>query len=354
MRASRNYNFFKKLKEKHIPLHVQIELTTQCNNNCIHCIREKDIEGELKTSEIKELLSELAELGCMQITFTGGEALLREDFFDICDFAKSKGFALRLFSNATLIDHSVAKELKKLKFKEIRITLFSVDEKIHDSITQTPGSLRKTLKAISLLKKNHIPFRISAVIMKHNICELNKLEEKAKEENWPFSCDPTIYPTYSDSRRPTLNRVTDEGIEFLNREHLLNCAAYNNVNSKWNELTHFYLANLHCYISADGRVFPHATIRLQLGDLKEQPFKEIWENSPVLNWLRKRTIDDFECSSCNYFLDCQWNLGLALSEQGKITAKPKEYCRIASIMRKEAIKKWIGEIEKRRKNLAAK
>ena len=267
--------FFKRFKKRHIPLHVQIELTTQCNNDCIHCIREKDMESELVLPEIKKLFSELAELRCMQLSFTGGEPLLRKDFFDICDFARSKGIILRLFSNATLIDDSVAKKLKELKFKEVRITLFSVNEKIHDSITRTPGSLRKALRAISLLKKNHIPFRISAVIMKRNIYELKNLRKKAKEENWQFSLDPTIYPTYTGLRYPTLNRIADEEIKYLKGKNLLDCTKYKSIHSKRNELNYFYLANLHCYISADGRVFPHATIRLLLGNLKKQSFKEI-------------------------------------------------------------------------------
>ncbi len=327
------FYFFNRLKEKHIPLHVQMEITTRCNNNCIHCIREKDIENELKTQEIKGILSQLQEAGCMQLTFTGGEPLLRKDFFDICDFARSKGFFLRLFSNATLINDSIVKSLKKLKFKEIRITLFSIKEKLHDLITQTPDSFRKTIKAINLLKKNNVPFHISAVIMKHNIYGLGKIQKKAKKENWQFSYDPTIYPTYTSSRIPLLNRVSNKDLEFLKNEHLLNCERYKNICSKKQLLNCFYLANLHCYIAADGRVFPHATIRLVSGDLKRQSFKEIWQNSPQLNWLRNLDINDFECSSCNYFLSCPWNLGLALSEHGKITSKPKEYCRIASILK---------------------
>lgn len=326
MKTNINYYFFKKLKEKHVPLHVQIELTTKCNNNCIHCIREKDIEGELTTSKIKELISQLKEAGCMQLTFTGGEPLLRKDFFEICDFAKSEGFVLRLFSNATLVNRSVAKKLKKLKFKEVRITLFSIKKEVHDSITQNPGSLQKVLKAIGLLKKNNIPFRISAVVMKRNICELNSLREKAEKENWQFSCDSTIYPTYLGLKYPILNRITDRDFKFFKASDYFR--GYKNINLKWNELNYFYLGNLHCYISADGRVFPHATIRLELGKLAKQPFKEIWQNSANLNWLRRLNINDFECSYCEYFLNCLWNLGLALSEHGKITAKPKEYCRM--------------------------
>lgn len=329
MKVERNYYFFKRLKEKHIPLHVQIELTTQCNNDCVHCIREKNTKGELDTVQIKRILSQLKDAGCMQLTFTGGEPLLRQDFFDICSFARSKGFMLKLLTNATLIDNFVAKQLKRLKFKEIIITLFSLKEETHDLITHNPGSFKKTIKAIDILKRNKVPFYISAVIMKDNIYDIKGLKDKAKENKWQFSCDPIIYPTYSGSRRPLLNRLSGSEIEYARREQLLNCGRYDNISSKWNELTYFYLANLHCYISSDGRIFPHATIRLESGDLRKNSFKEIWKNSPKLNWLRNLRIDDFECFECSSFLSCPWNLGLSLSEHGKITARPQEYCRLS-------------------------
>lgn len=275
---------------------------------------------------MKDLISQLREAGCMQLTFTGGEPLLRKDFFEIASFARSKGFILRLFSNATLIDDLIAKKLKSLKFKEVRISLFSADEKLHDSITRHEGSFRKTIAAIGLLEKNDIPFRVSAVAMEQNIRKIPELIKTAKENKWRFSHDPTIYPSYGGSKSPVSNRIMGEGLKFF-RDRCLG-AGYKTASSKWNELSAFYLANLHCYISADGRVFPHATIRMESGDLKRQSFKDIWENSPNLKYLRNLKIDDFACSQCDHFLNCQWSLGLALSEHGKITAKPREYCRI--------------------------
>ena len=325
-------NFFNSLKKKRIPLHVQIELTSKCNNDCIHCIRDKRIKDELKTSELKDLISQLSELGCLQLTFTGGEPLLRKDFFDICSYARAKGFALKLFTNATLIDASKAKKLKELGFKEVRITLFSYKDKTHDSITGNSGSFKKTMKAIGFLKRSKVPFFISSVIMRNSIYDLEGLKERAVKNEWQFGYDPTIYPTYSGSRFPVLNRLSNSEIEYASKMGLLKCVKYGKLSSKWNELTYFYLANLHCYISSNGRIFPHATIRLESGNLRKNSFKEIWEDSLNLNWLRNLKIEDFDCFKCSNFLSCPWNLGLSLSDHGKITAKPKEYCRIAKIL----------------------
>ena len=335
MIRSNKFHLFNRLKEKHVPLHIQIELTTRCNHNCVHCIRQRNIEKELKSPEIKRMLCELKDSGCMQLTFTGGEPLFRKDFFEICDYAKERGFILRLFTNGTLINNSNIEKLKKIKFKEISLPLFSVNEEVHDSITRTPGSLRKALEAIELLEMNGIPFCISSVIMKHNVHELAGLKKQAKIRRWRFSCSATIYPAYGGSRSPLSNRVTDEDVYFLKERRLLVRAGFRSIRSKISELEYFYQGNLHCYISADGKVFPHATVRLPAGDIRRESFREIWENSAELNRLRNLKPEDFDCFHCRYFLDCPWELGLALSEHGSITSKPEEYCRIANILRRE-------------------
>jgi len=335
MITDNKFYLFNKLKEKRVPLHVQMELTAKCNHNCLHCIRQRDIKKELKAQEIKRILGELADSGCLQLTFTGGEPLLRKDFFEICDFAKAKNFTLRLFTNGSLINHSIIEKLKKIKFKEIKLPLFSVNPQAHDAITRTPGSLRKALQAIKLLEINNIPFRVSSVIMRNNIQELGNLKKLAKQKGWRFNYDSIIYPAYSGSNFPLVNRVRDKDVYFLKHRRLLACVRYKSRESKINELKCFYQGNLHCYISVEGKVFPHATVRLLAGDLRKETFREIWDNSLQLNRLRALKPEDFDCFHCGSFLDCPWELGLAFAEQERITARPKEYCRIENILRKE-------------------
>ena len=88
---------------------VDFELTERCNNNCIHCyinLPTGDLGAkhrELPTRDLQHILVEAASLGCLDVRFTGGEPLLRDDFEELYLFARHQGLKVLLFTNATLI-----------------------------------------------------------------------------------------------------------------------------------------------------------------------------------------------------------------------------------------------------------
>src|SRR5580698_9638347 len=92
-----------KALELGIPLSVQLDLTYRCNEECIHCYLDHEDHGEMTTSEIKNLLDQLAEAGVFFLTLSGGEILLRKDFFEILEYARSLLFSVKLKTNAVLI-----------------------------------------------------------------------------------------------------------------------------------------------------------------------------------------------------------------------------------------------------------
>ena len=113
----------RKTLDKCIPFKVDWEITYRCNLRCSHCYQTgASGEKELTTEEIYSALDELADLGCLYLTFTGGEILLREDLFDIAKYARKKEFAIRLFTNGTLIDEKVADKIKNLSPLSVEIS----------------------------------------------------------------------------------------------------------------------------------------------------------------------------------------------------------------------------------------
>src|SRR5512136_2526220 len=77
-----------------IPFQATLELTHRCNLSCKHCYIGKSVEDELSLAELRGILDQLAGEGCMYLLLTGGEPLIRKDFFDICYYAKERGFIL--------------------------------------------------------------------------------------------------------------------------------------------------------------------------------------------------------------------------------------------------------------------
>src|SRR5213594_945402 len=91
------------------PLSAQMELTFKCNHLCSFCYNAPNGQREMTTAEIKAGLEKIADFGVLYLTLTGGEPMVRPDFFDITAYARELGFAIRIYSNGYLIDDARAK-----------------------------------------------------------------------------------------------------------------------------------------------------------------------------------------------------------------------------------------------------
>lgn len=130
-----------------------LELTDGCNLRCIHCYSDSGRsrlpeEGPVLMEAWEHLIWELAELGCSQVQFTGGEALLMEDqLLDLIPVAEEKGIRVEVFANLTLLTTRIAKLFKKHNVR-VATSLYAPDEKLHDSITTVKGSFAGTVGSI--------------------------------------------------------------------------------------------------------------------------------------------------------------------------------------------------------------
>ena len=79
-----------------IPISVQLDLTYRCNERCVHCYLDHDDHGEMTTAEIKSLLDDMAAAGVFFLTVSGGEILMRRDFFEILEHAHARTFCIKL------------------------------------------------------------------------------------------------------------------------------------------------------------------------------------------------------------------------------------------------------------------
>src|SRR3979490_3357652 len=86
-----------------IPIAVQFDLTYRCNERCVHCYLDHEDHGELSTREVEEVLDQLAEAGTLFLTFSGGELLLRKDFFPLLAHARRLRFDVKIKTNAILM-----------------------------------------------------------------------------------------------------------------------------------------------------------------------------------------------------------------------------------------------------------
>ncbi|MFA4842699.1 MAG: radical SAM protein [Candidatus Omnitrophota bacterium] len=311
--------------EKKIPIYAFFELTRNCNLSCIHCYAAKERRKELSTQEIKEVIGQLKKENSLILNFSGGEAFVREDFFRILWYAKKSNFAIKIFSNGTLIGQKEANELAKIKPLRIEITIFSTHPEIHDCITGVNGSLGKSLRALKLLKDKNIPLRIKCPLLKSNASGYADIIGLAKSLEAKYQFDPKIIPKINGEKSPlqfqagrkALFQILNDPKILENEEavsgHITCSAGYNT-----------------CAISAYGDVFPCIILPIKLGNLKENKFYDIWHNSVRLKQLRSVKPQDLaKCHKCRILSFCNRCPGSVYLEKGNLLGYSKSACVLA-------------------------
>ena len=161
---------------------LTIELTTLCNEQCIHCyIPNHDNKG-MNIKTIKKVIKEFRDLGGLNLTLTGGEIFLRKDIFEIIEYARSLHIRVFLLTNGTLLTEETIKRLKELNIAELSISVYSLEHHIHDYITNKEGSLTQTLNAIDLAIKNGISVTVKTPLIEKNKYAYRELKKYCFEK----------------------------------------------------------------------------------------------------------------------------------------------------------------------------
>ena len=159
-----------------------LELTLRCNENCIHCgsrCTGTARAEELTTEEYFRLLDQVAkDFGPknVELDITGGEPLLRKDFYEIMACAYRLGFRWGMTSNATLIDAAAAKRLKECGMRTISVSIDGLRE-THDRVRGLPGAFDRAVNGVKALANEggfqHI--QVTTVLNHESFCEMEAL-----------------------------------------------------------------------------------------------------------------------------------------------------------------------------------
>lgn len=321
-----------KAEQKRVPLNVHLELTYRCNEQCVHCYcvvphgqEEEARKRELSYHEITRLLDDLAELGALYLTLSGGEVLVRRDFFDIAAYARQRGFVYRIFTNGIGLTEERVKRIAALEPLTVELSIFSADPAVHDRITQVRGSFERLLKNVHLLKAYGLRVYLKTVVMQPNISGLLQLRQLGKELD-------VFTHTFSCEVSPRINGEIHRPSQYqLNEDELFDYLA----SSAWKRELQPILQGPPeeaakqkqacgpgmngCCIDPYGNVFPCIAFRVPIGNIREKPFKELWYSPPppIRDLLAVRTYADLpECRSCELVGFCSRCHGDNLLERG--------------------------------------
>ncbi len=166
---------------------LDFELTERCNNACLHCninrpANDREAKArEMSTEDIRDILAEAADMGCLTVRFTGGEPLLREDFEDVYLRARKLGLRVMIFTNATLITPGLAALLAKVPpGASMEVSIYGMTEGSEEAVTRTRGSFAAARRGVGLLAEHGIRFAVKGARLPSNIGEGEEFESWAR------------------------------------------------------------------------------------------------------------------------------------------------------------------------------
>jgi radical SAM protein with 4Fe4S-binding SPASM domain len=267
-----------------VPLHVLLELTYRCNVRCVHCYLAGR-EEEMSLAELTGLLDQLAEAGCLVLTLSGGEVLLRRDFFAVAGAARERGFGLRIFTNGTLVDEARADRIAALTPLGVEMSLLGATPETHDAITLKRGSFARTVRAAELLAARGVRVKLKTTLMRPNLAEAEEMAGLAERLGAQHQVSLVMMPKRDGDPSPLALQVDDRALRrrLDRRERDLDEAPVPRaVGDDWL----CSAGRAACSISPSGDVYPCVLLPLKAGSVRERPFGEIWREAPALRLMR--------------------------------------------------------------------
>lgn len=160
---------------------IWLRLTRMCNNNCLFCLDKDVLNGtSIHLGHMRKRIDEASRLGAERIVLSGGEPTLHPQFHKILKLAKNAHFKqIQVITNGRMFAYAdFLKTCMACGLSEITFSLHGHNQRLHDRLTQSPGSFIETLKGLKnalALRKNGLIINIDIVINKINIGFLDKI-----------------------------------------------------------------------------------------------------------------------------------------------------------------------------------
>ncbi|MCX5871856.1 MAG: radical SAM protein [Deltaproteobacteria bacterium] len=334
---------------------VAWEMTRRCNLKCIHC-RAGACDGidpnELTYQEGIRLIDGIREQGAPILIMTGGEPLLRKDFFELADYAIRSGLRAVLATNGSLVTLELAREIAAVGIPRASVSLDGPTAQYHDLFRGVPGAFKSSLHGIKMLRAAGVGVQINTTLTRrnrHQLPEMIKLAEKldaaafhvfllvptgrardmSGEEMGPEEYEQTLLEFYQIGRKTKLEtkatcapqyyrilrqQLAREGIEVTESAFGLNAH------------TRGCLGGLSfVFVSHTGDVQPCGYFDDKAGSIRENSFSHIWLESELFQELRNFKRLEGKCGKCDYIRFCGGCRARAYELTGRRMAE-EPYC----------------------------
>ncbi len=317
------------------PSGMLIELTKKCPLRCIHCFLTPEEKRNNVFFQDRELfvkiLDDLVEEGALFLTFTGGEPLLHPNIWHLFEEAQKRHFAVSMKTSGVLIDSETVEKLIKYRPLHIDVSIYSAVAREHDRITAVPGSFKKSIRGISMLREAGIKVRVSSPLITP-LPDLEKLYGLAESFDAVWQPDPFIF-------KGNLNCNNYESLILTDREL---------ENFVWFMLSKnlYTMDEIYCpqrpsglcafgekgiVLDADAHWNLCALDKKKIADARKTSVRKAMTLSTE---LREKIENKRECRDCDLLPYCQPCTALSNLEDGSYLACSSQRKRFAEILKK--------------------
>lgn len=324
---------------------VAWNMTRACNLRCRHCYAAaggRPADNELTTREAKELIADLAAFRVPALLLSGGEPLLRPDFFALAEYAGSLGLRLTLSTNGTLITRELARKIKETGVSYVGISLDGTGEN-NDTFRGRPGAFAAALEGIRHCVAAGQKVGLRFTLNRHNLAELGPIFDLVDQEGIERVCFYHLAYAGRGSamgdqditnreRRRVMDLIIEKTLDFCRQGKNVEVLTVNNhadavylylylAKNDRERAAEVYRMLRHnggnrsgiaiAAIDWEGNVHPDQfTFQHTFGKIKERKFSEIWQDisHPLLAGLRnRRGLLKGRCGSCRFLEICNGN-----------------------------------------------
>ncbi len=262
-----------------IPRAITINYNNVCNFKCDFCFsadpKNEHLKKALSFDTIKDLADQAHELGIWEIVLTGGELTLnKEKLIRLIHTFGSARFQIVLITNGYKLTQEYADELAANGLDCVAVSVSGMDAKEHDKSRGVAGSHARALQALKHVKNAGMAAWPNVIYGHHNADSQDLLDllEHAKENE--YSTYFMMAMPYGSFKDNLMDSNDMKRLDWIRKNYNCFFDTWDMYDRKKEKITGCWTVN-RSYISPLGDVFPCPYIPIKIGNILEQPLKEI-------------------------------------------------------------------------------
>jgi MoaA/NifB/PqqE/SkfB family radical SAM enzyme len=256
---------------------VELAVTYRCQCACRHCLKDTIVDAgrpELTVAEIGRAVEGMASVGLLFVNITGGEALLRDDFYEIVSACRPRRLFVTLASNGRGVDRATVRRLIAARIRMITFSLDSADARLHDEGRRCDGVFDDVVGAIAACRAEGLPVFVNTIATRGNAASGDLRALAALVGGWGAKLTINLpYMVGSWDRRTDLlldDAARAQVDELMRLPHV-----------RWEGSSNYLREGCPAgtekvYLTPYGDVMPCAAIHASYGNVREEPFEEIY------------------------------------------------------------------------------